>query len=112
MGDLAARVGELEAENARLKRLFAIHHLALGEPTALDRLLERHRLTGQEARVLESLLAAKGRVLSAAQLLPHNENPGNAQVYVHRLRRKLGHEAIENVYGLGWRASKALLQQA
>ena len=65
-------------------------------------------LSGREWAVLEPLLARPGQILSRAQLEEKlygwgEEISSNAvEVYIHKLRRKLGAEAIRNVRGLGY----------
>lgn len=66
------------------------------------------RLTQREWAVLDALLAARGRVISKAALEQalydfDAEIEGNAvEVYVSRLRRKLGAARIETRRGLGY----------
>lgn len=66
-------------------------------------------LTAMEFRVLHLLLAAQPQVLSRAQFEERlygwdGEAESNTlEVYLSRLRRKLGPTAIENIRGLGWR---------
>ena len=69
---------------------------------------EEIRLTSREWAVFEALLAARGHVLSRAQLEERlydfdAEIAGNAvEVYVSRLRGKLGAALIETRRGLGY----------
>lgn len=66
------------------------------------------RLTSREWALFDALLSARGRVLSKAALEERlfafeNEIEGNAvEVYVSRLRAKLGAEVIETRRGLGY----------
>ena len=66
------------------------------------------RLTSREWAVLDALLSARGRVLSRRALEERlyafdDEISGNAvEVYVSRLRAKLGSEVIETRRGLGY----------
>ena len=66
------------------------------------------RLTARELAVLDALLRARGRVLSRAVLEERlyafdDEIAGNAvEVYVSRLRAKLGAEVIETRRGMGY----------
>ncbi|MGH1359019.1 MAG: response regulator [Burkholderiaceae bacterium] len=65
-------------------------------------------LSGREWAVLEPLVSRPGQILSRAQLEEKlygwgEEISSNAvEVYVHKLRRKLGTQAIRNVRGLGY----------
>jgi len=65
-------------------------------------------LSAREWAVLEPLLARPGQILSRAQLEEKlygwgEEISSNAvEVYIHKLRRKLGAQAIRNVRGLGY----------
>lgn len=69
---------------------------------------EEIRLTAREWAVFEALLAARGRVLSRAALEDRlftfdAEIEGNAvEVYISRLRRKLGAGMIETRRGMGY----------
>jgi two-component system OmpR family response regulator len=70
---------------------------------------EAVRLTSHEFRVLSYLMHHRGRVVSQAELIEHiyaqdSERDSNTlEVFVARLRRKLGPSAIETVRGLGYR---------
>lgn len=67
------------------------------------------RLTGHEYRVLAYLMHHPGRVISRAELTEHiyaqdfDRDSNTIEVFVGRLRRKLGVEAIATVRGLGYR---------
>lgn len=69
---------------------------------------EEIRLTSREWAVLESLISARGRVMSRKALEERlysfgDEIEGNAvEVYVSRLRAKLGADLIETRRGLGY----------
>ena len=69
-------------------------------------------LSAREWAVLEPLLARPGIVLSRQQLEEKlygwkDEISSNAvEVYIHRLRKKLGAELIQNVRGVGYRVPK------
>ena len=69
-------------------------------------------LLGREWAVLEALLARPGAVLSRAQLEEKlygwDEEVGSnaVEVYIHSLRKKLGHDFIRNVRGLGYFVDK------
>jgi two-component system OmpR family response regulator len=69
------------------------------------------RLTSHEFRVLSYLMHHRGRVVSQAELSEHiyaqdlDRDSNTVEVFVARLRRKLGVPIIETVRGLGYRAS-------
>jgi DNA-binding response OmpR family regulator len=70
---------------------------------------ERFRLTGTEFRLLRRLMAHPGEVISKRELTAHAypddaERDSNViEVYIHRLRRKLGDNSIETRRGQGYR---------
>jgi two-component system OmpR family response regulator len=67
------------------------------------------KLTGQEYRLLAYMAHNLGKVLSRTELTEHlydqdfDLDSNTIEVFVGRLRRKLGAEAIETVRGLGYR---------
>ena len=67
------------------------------------------RLTGHEFRVLSYLMHQQGRVVSQGELTEHiyaqdfDRDSNTVEVFVARLRRKLGSSCIETVRGLGYR---------
>ena len=67
------------------------------------------RLTGHEFRVLSYLMHQRGRVVSQSELTDHiyaqslDRDSNTVEVFIARLRRKLGASAIETVRGLGYR---------
>lgn len=67
------------------------------------------KLTGHELRVLSYLMHHPGRVVSQAELTEHiyaqtfDRDSNTVEVFIARLRRKLGASAIETVRGLGYR---------
>jgi two-component system OmpR family response regulator len=69
------------------------------------------RLTSHEFRVLSYLMHHRGRVVSQRELTEHIYSQGfdrdsnTIEVFIARLRRKLGIELIETVRGLGYRVS-------
>lgn len=71
------------------------------------------RLTGHEYRVLAYLMHHRGRVVSQAELVEHiyahdaDRDSNTVEVFVARLRRKLGASMIETVRGLGYRMDGA-----
>ena len=70
------------------------------------------RLTSHEFRVLSYLMHHRSRVVSQTELTEHiyamdSERDSNTvEVFIARLRRKLGAGAIETVRGLGYRMSE------
>jgi two-component system, OmpR family, response regulator len=66
-------------------------------------------LTAQEFRILNYFMHRQGRVISQSQLLDHlysqetERDPNTIEVYVGRLRRKLGRDSIKTIRGLGYR---------
>jgi len=67
------------------------------------------RLTGHEFRVLAYLMHHRGRVVSQGELAEHiysddeDRDSNTVEVFVARLRRKLGSTLITTVRGLGYR---------
>src|SRR5437660_12291749 len=67
------------------------------------------RLTGHEFRVLSYLMHQRGRVVSQTELTEHiyaqsaDRDSNTVEVFIARLRRKLGGSFIETVRGLGYR---------
>lgn len=67
------------------------------------------RLTSHEFRVLSYLMHERGRVVSQAELIDHiyaqgfDRDSNTVEVFIARLRRKLGASVIETVRGLGYR---------
>lgn len=67
------------------------------------------KLTSHEFRVLSYLLHHRGRVISQAELTEHiyaqdfDRDSNTVEVFVARLRRKLGAPLIETVRGMGYR---------
>jgi two-component system OmpR family response regulator len=67
------------------------------------------KLTGHEFRVLSYLMHHRGRVVSQAELTEHiyaqdfDRDSNTVEVFITRLRRKLGVSFIETVRGLGYR---------
>jgi two-component system OmpR family response regulator len=67
------------------------------------------RLTSHEFRVLSYLMHHRGKVVSQTELSDHiyaehhDRDSNTVEVFVARLRRKLGAGAIETVRGLGYR---------
>jgi len=67
------------------------------------------RLTGHEFRVLSYLMHHRDRVVSQSELTEHiyaqdfDRDSNTVEVFIARLRRKLGPSLIETVRGLGYR---------
>lgn len=67
------------------------------------------KLTAHELRVLTYLMTHQGRVVSQSELVEHiyaqdfDRDSNTVEVFIARLRRKLGSSAIETVRGLGYR---------
>src|SRR6187549_723299 len=81
------------------------------DPRAAKVLLGGHpvKLTGHEFRVLSYLMHHRDRVVSQSELVEHiyaenlDRDSNTVEVFIGRLRRKLGPSAIETVRGLGYR---------
>jgi two-component system, OmpR family, response regulator len=71
------------------------------------------KLTGHEFRVLSYLMHHRGRVVSQSELTEHiyaqsfDRDSNTVEVFIARLRRKLGASFIETVRGLGYRVGAA-----
>ena len=71
------------------------------------------KLTSHEFRVLSYLMHHRGRVVSQAELTEHiyaqdfDRESNTVEVFIARLRRKLGPLLIETVRGLGYRIGTA-----
>ncbi len=69
---------------------------------------EQIDLSPREFKILHTLLHSRGRVISKEQLEQHvygweTDVDSNAvQVHVHNIRRKLGHDVIQTVRGVGY----------
>jgi two-component system OmpR family response regulator len=67
------------------------------------------KLTAHELRVLSYLLHHRGRVVPQTELIEHiyaqafDRDSNTVEVFIARLRRKLGASTIETVRGLGYR---------
>jgi two-component system OmpR family response regulator len=67
------------------------------------------RLTSHEFRVLSYLMHHRGRIVSQSELTEHiyaqafDRDSNTVEVFIARLRRKLGSSFIETVRGLGYR---------
>ena len=71
------------------------------------------RLTSHEFRVLSYLMHHRGRVVSQSELLDHiyarddDRDSNTVEVFIARLRKKLGAGSIATVRGLGYRMEQA-----
>ena len=71
------------------------------------------RLTSHEFRVLSYLMHHRGRVVSQAELVEHiyarddDRDSNTVEVFVARLRKKLGAGSIATIRGLGYRMESA-----
>jgi len=119
--DYVAKPFQIEEVLARLRALIrrAAGHstpiLHCGQITLDPRTMRVSRagtpvkLTSHEFRVLSYLLHHRGRVVSQAELTEHiyaqdrDRDSNTVEVFVARLRRKLGASCIETVRGLGYR---------
>jgi two-component system, OmpR family, response regulator len=67
------------------------------------------KLTSHEFRLLSYLLHHKGKVVSRTELVEHlydqdfDRDSNTIEVFVGRLRKKLGVDLIETIRGLGYR---------
>ena len=66
-------------------------------------------VTAQEFRILNYFMHRPGRLISQSELIEHlypleeERDPNTIEVYVARLRKKLGREVIKTQRGLGYR---------
>jgi two-component system OmpR family response regulator len=71
------------------------------------------KLTSHEFRVLSYLMHHRGRIVSQSELTEHIYSQGfdrdsnTVEVFIARLRRKIGAAYIETVRGLGYRIEAA-----
>jgi two-component system OmpR family response regulator len=67
------------------------------------------KLTSLEYRLIEYLIHHQGRIISRTELVEHlydqdfDRDSNTIEVFIGRLRRKLGKDMIETVRGLGYR---------
>ena len=67
------------------------------------------KLTAQEYKLLSYLLHHKGKVVSRTELIEHlydqdfDRDSNTIEVFIGRLRKKIGSDRIETVLGLGYR---------
>lgn len=112
---LRDRVAELESELGLRRQAELMHALALVGRELSD------RRAPSASRILAALYAAKGRPVSTDNLMRAAPNKGYHEderlrnivsVYVYYLRKALGKDAIETVYGFGYRLSAKGMAQA
>jgi two-component system OmpR family response regulator len=119
--DYVAKPFQMEEVVARLRALIRrasgqVSPLMRCGPVALDARLARVtvdgapvKLTSHEFRVLSYLMHHRDRVVSQAELVEHiyaqdfDRDSNTVEVFVARLRRKLGVPIIDTVRGLGYR---------
>ena len=119
--DYVAKPFQMEEVVARLRALIRrasghVSPLMRCGPVALDAKLARVtvdgtpvKLTSHEFRVLSYLMHHRDRVVSQAELVEHiyaqdfDRDSNTVEVFVARLRRKLGVPIIDTVRGLGYR---------
>ena len=71
------------------------------------------QLTAREYALLHALMQRPGAILSRAQLESRiygwcgSVDSNAIEFLLHSLRRKIGHERIQNVRGIGWRIAEA-----
>ena len=76
------------------------------------------KLTSHEFRVLSYLMHHRGRVVSQGELTEHiyaqdfDRDSNTVEVFVARLRRKLGASFIETVRGLGYRIGRSAVSDS
>jgi two-component system OmpR family response regulator len=123
--DYMAKPFRMEEVLARLRALIrraagrVTSSLRVG-PVELDTRLARVtragapvKLTGHEFRVLSYLMHHRDRVVSQHELTEHiyaqsfDRDSNTVEVFIARLRRKLGASFIETVRGLGYRVTEA-----
>ncbi len=119
--DYVAKPFQMEEVLARLRALIRrssrqlLPELRVGA-VALDARLSKVtidgmpvKLTSHEFRVLSYLMHQRGRVVSQSELTEHiyaqdaDRDSNTVEVFIARLRRKLGASFIETVRGLGYR---------
>jgi two-component system OmpR family response regulator len=123
--DYVAKPFHMEEVLARLRALIRRAHrqpaplLRAGDVTLDPRAMvvavrgEPVRLTSHEFRVLSYLMHHAGRVVSQGELAEHiysedaDRDSNTVEVFVARLRRKLGSAVITTVRGLGYRLGDA-----
>ena len=109
--EIAARLRALIRRSAGIASPTLVHDdialaPALGTVTVSGKPVD---LTAQEFRILNYFMHRKGRVISQSDLIEHlypheaERDPNTIEVYVARLRKKLGRDVIKTQRGLGYR---------
>ncbi len=111
MDELFARVRSLlrrrGSKGSILRNQYLTMNLSDREVFYDDKLIED--LTAKEFTILETLMRNKGRIVTKQRLLESCTNWGGditlntIEVYISRLRKLTGHEAIETLRGVGYR---------
>jgi two-component system, OmpR family, response regulator len=109
--ELLARIGAVlkRSQGAPVGPL-AVEGVVLDEETQslIDHNGERHELTGTEYRLLRYFMLNPGQVLSKSRLAEHvydydsDKDSNVMEVYVNRLRQKIGAEMIQTRRGQGY----------
>ena len=109
--ELLARIGAVlkRSQGAPVGPL-AVEGVVLDEATQslIDHNGERHELTGTEYRLLRYFMLNPGQVLSKSRLAEHvydddsDKDSNVMEVYVNRLRQKIGTEMIKTRRGQGY----------
>ena len=123
--DYVAKPFHMEEVLARLRALIrrAAGHASaeiLCGPLRLDTKASRAtidgtplKLTSHEYRLLAYLMHHQGEIVSRSELIEHmydqdfDRDSNTIEVFVGRLRRKIGNDLIETVRGLGYRMQSA-----
>ena len=108
--ELVARLGAvIRRSQGRAAGPLVVGDIALNEETRqVSADGQTHSLTGVEFRLLRVLMLNRGRVLSKVRLEEHvydldSDKESNViEVYVRRLRKKIGQKAIETRRGQGY----------
>jgi DNA-binding response OmpR family regulator len=109
--EIAARLRALIRRSAGIASPTLVHDdialaPALGTVTVSGKPVD---LTAQEFRILNYFMHRKGRVISQSDLIEHlypheaERDPNTIEVYIARLRKKLGRDLIKTQRGLGYR---------
>lgn len=111
MEELLVRVSAvLKRSQSQVAGPLTIDGLMLDEATqsVVDAQQQRHMLTGTEYRLLRYLMLHPGQVLSKTRLVEHvydndsDKDSNVIEVYINRLRHKLGVELIQTRRGQGY----------